>query len=651
MDRGVSVGRAAERRLWEVVRAVGQDNFDLGERLVSHLRDHAVLRLDPGAFLEFDNRLAGACLREFLGARAVEFVLSGDSVPGDALADLRLWEQVDLPMPLGQTWRQRPAWLEHLLLRGLVHDGPRGMTLSTRLRLHLWLSDEDTPPTEPLPSSPVWQALRTLRRQGRWHEAALWAWAVSQSRRGLLERHPSLTVTIALGLTQSQHFESLGRWFEELESQGRAGHLFKHSGWEASLGAVRAFAAIERGRPLPPGPPREARFWHALVKCWWHLYAGNYRRVLRMLDFLQAHRSARIEWIDPVLMAWRAAVFHYLERYREARECNLRALELVSRLGWRERKLVMLRNLAVALFENGEVDQSLAILQGLERRHTAEHRLSALPGVFNARALIMNTRVRLGTGAWTNRRAQHLGLQAGSMHQYLYFREGQAVRARRCGENEIAERLFLEVEELATRIGHPLARGHAVWNRARLVWCRGDVEGGLELLRRAEEWFGAMHQFTRQADMKCDRALCLLEQGEFDGAAAEIDAAEATYAAHGWPREAALLAPMRLELSLRRDSGAVEESQLDGIRSAPEDTRTRSAYTYAVVALGFALMEDDLTCTRYGRETLAEVNRLQDPFMVRHILDLGRELRKHSRTVEDLVSYWSGTFPFRESGA
>jgi hypothetical protein len=156
-----------------------------------------------------------------------------------------------------------------------------------------------------------------------------------------------------------------------------------------------------------------------------------------------------------------------------------------------------------------------------------------------------------------------------------------------------------------------------------------------------------MHQVTRQADMKCDRAMFLLEIGEFDRAATEIDGAAEIYASHGWPREAALLEPLRLELVVRRAPAELSEAQLDSIRSAQEDTRTRRAYTYAIVALGFAMMGDELTATSYGRDTLAEVNRLQDPFMVHHILHLGRELIRHSRQVEDLVSLWIGTFPFQ----
>lgn len=648
MDRSVRLGLAAQRRVFELLREVAGNNLDVGRDLFETLRDRSAVRLDQGAFLEFDDREARQCVREFIGDRRPEFILSQDSVPSEAEGLLRLWDSVDLCMPLKLEWRQRPEWLEHLLLRGLIRDGARGLRMTARLRLHLWLTDGQSSIEWPS-SSPVWQVLRALRKEGRWHEAALWASALADSQPPLLEKHPSVAVTIILGLVQSQNFTWLDEWFARLESDPQLETVFSRKKWNARMGAIRAFSDIERGNPKPPGYHREARFWYSLVRCWWNLYAGKYRRSLRMLEFLQRTRLPRYAWVDPVLASWKATVYHYLEQYSDSREWNRHAMQLAQEVNWHERRMTLMRNLAASLFEGGETSRSVAILNGLERRHMLDHRISLLPGVFNLLAHVTDIRVRLGQGAWTNRRAQHFGARAGSALQSLAFSQGQAIRAMRSSERDLAEALFARVEELAAAAGHHLVRANATWNLARLLWCRGDHAGGMEMLDRAERHFIGMSQHTRAADMQCDRAVEMLELGELDEAEVQIDRANTVYASYGWPREAALIEPLRLELVMRRRPEAVTEALLDGLRSSYQDTRTRTAYAYAIVALGFALLDDQLTSMTYGRDTLAEVNRLQDPFMVRHILNLGQDLIRHSRTVEDVVSFWSGTFPFQES--
>lgn len=650
MDTGVSLGRAAHRRLWEVVREVAGDNLEQGGKLVTLLRDRGAVRLDPGAFTEFDSRQAKACLRDFLGPRAYDFMLPPDLVPESAQAELNIWETADLPLPLRSSWTARPAWLAKLLERKLVRCSPRGMTLSPRLRIHLWLSHDSTDPAKLRRSSLLWETLRTLRRLGRWHEAARWAHVVSEASPELVDRNPSLSITIALGYAQSQNYAWLSRWFTTLREAGHSVRVLAHPMWKARLEALEAFVDLERGEHRNPGyhPKGEGHFWYALVRCWSALYVGRYRRALRLLEFIDNKRSRRLAWLEVVILAWRAAALHYLERYSESQECNLLALQSAERLGWRERELVMLRNLALALFETGEVEQSLAILKGLANRHMLEHRPSELPSVYNLEALILNMRIRLGTGAWVNVRAQHLGLQAEVMHHFLYFMEGQAVRARRSGQDQISERLSLEVEQLGARIGDSLARGNAVWNRARLAWCRLEAEGAFSLLAQAEDLFSEMNQITRRADMSCDRALFYLEQGHLELADQQIHTAEHLYGTEIKHREAALLELLKLELLLRRSPERFEESHLDLIVQAREDTTTRSAYAYAIVALGFAVLEDDFSSMKYGKEGLSRVNRLLDPFITGHILALGRFLRNHSRTTDELVSYWLETFPFQE---
>ncbi len=649
MDRGVRLGLAAQRRVFELVREVAGGSVDVGKALVQRLRDERVLRLDEGAFLEFDDVAARACLRDFLGEKTAQYQLSRETVPLTSEPLLRLWDSVDLPMPLKTEWKSRPEWLEQLLMRGLVRDGARGLRMTMRLRLHLWLSDEPVPTPDWPINSPVWQVLRALRKEGRWHEAALWARALADTKTNLLERHPSVPVTIALGLVQSQHFTALNEWFEKLDGEGRLDRVFSRKDWSARMRAVKAFSDIERGNPRPPAYSREARFWFALVRCWWHLYAGNYRRALRMLEFLQRNRSPRFMWVDPVIASWKATAYYYLEQYADSRDWNRRAIELAVENGWQERQMILMRNLALALFETGEVEQATAMLRGLARRHLLFHRVATVPGVLGVQSSLLNFRVRLGSGAWTSRQALHLLLRSGAVHQYAYVLEGKAQRARRCAEFELAEQIYHDVEKLATRIGDPLAYGNAVWSRARLTSCLGNVDGAFELLNAAEEAFAGMHQFTRAADMKCDRAMIQLELGRIESAASEIEGAHSLYASHGWPREAALIDPLRLELTLRRAPGELSEEQLDALRSSRQDTQTRSAYTYAIVALGFALLDDEVSSSSYSRDTLASVNRLQDPFMVGHILNLGRNLIKHSRTVEDVVSFWSRTFPFQEN--
>lgn len=651
MDTGVSLGRAAHRRLWEVVREVARDDVDLGGRLLRRFRDDGAFRLDSGAFAQFDGPRARSSLTDFLGSRRSEFCLAPEWVPHAALPDLQMWEAADLPLPVSHLGQGRPAWLATLQERKLVTSGPRGLRLSPRLRLHVWLNQEALAAPSGEISRLPWEAMKALRQQGRWHEAARWAEVLLETQPDLVDRHPALAITVVLGYTQSQNYAWLSRWFRALEERAHKHRVLADSVWKERLLALRAFVDIERGEPgaRRPAHTHEGRFWQVLVSCWSDLYVGRYRRALRLLDFIQKKRGSRISWLDPLLLAWRAAALHYQEDYLASRECNLLAMRLAGQLGWRERELVMLRNYALSEFENGETAKALAILKGMANRHMLEHRSSALPGVYNLEALILNIRVRLGSGAWTNLRAQHLGVEAGVVHHVLYLIEGQAQRARRSNQVQVSENLFLQVEELAGKIGHPLARGNAVWNRARMAWCRGEADLALELLARAEALFTEMNQFTRQADMKCDRALLHLELAEFDLAEAEIRGAETLYGPGRKKREAALLQLLRLELLMRSAPESLEESHLDLITSETTDTMTRTAYAYAVVALGFALLDDGLSCALYRKEALDQVNRLLDPFITAHILDLGTSLRKRSRTSDELVSYWIETFPFKEA--
>jgi tetratricopeptide (TPR) repeat protein len=645
MDTGKSLERAAHRRLWGLLREVSGDDLRLGQRLLENLRDEGAIGLDSGAFAEFDRSRARLCLRAFLDKAERERLLGSVRVPASGLSDLTIWEVADVPFPLANRLVY-PNWLAALVDQGLVRSTPRGLVLSPRLVLYLWLHDGE--PTKRRRASLVWPALRALRRLGRWHEAARLAQIAMDSWPGALERHPSLGLTVSLGYAQSQNYAWLHEFLRETEGKGWQRRLEK-TPWRSRLGAIREFVAIERGesRGAPRQGTPEGRLWYALARSWQDIYAGRYRRAQRLLDFVARSRPPRLAWLDSVLLAWRASALHYLERHREARDCYMAALKSATACGWKERELVLLRNLALSQFENGETEVALAMLQGLLFRHQLEGRLRLLPGLMSLQALILNTRVRLGAGAWTNRRALALGRETEAWHQVLYLLEGQAVRARRSGLDGLAEQLCQEVAVLAERIGHPLALGHALWQRARMAWRAGRRDAAFELLDRADSVFAGMSQLTRQADMSCDRALFQLELGDLPAAKAQIEKAARQYGTESFVREASILPLLRLEVVIRENPHSLREVDLDLIRYDREDTRTRTAYAHALVALGFAILDAELSARDYGRVTLDQMNRLLDPFLTAHVLELGQSLRKHSRICAELVSYWSETFPFR----
>jgi hypothetical protein len=178
---------------------------------------------------------------------------------------------------------------------------------------------------------------------------------------------------------------------------------------------------------------------------------------------------------------------------------------------------------------------------------------------------------------------------------------------------------------------------------ARLKHYGGDTAEALRLLDSAREIFRETGQPTRMADVHRQRAEFLLDAGRLNAVEAELDHAQSLYRQQGWVREAGLVDLLGLELRIRRSPGAIREVDLDSIRTHKSDAQQQAAIAMALLAIGFALLDDRETCRHYARETLARLAIEKDLCYNRRVLELARRLRNESPTMTFLISYWEQT--------
>jgi tetratricopeptide (TPR) repeat protein len=208
---------------------------------------------------------------------------------------------------------------------------------------------------------------------------------------------------------------------------------------------------------------------------------------------------------------------------------------------------------------------------------------------------------------------------------------------------DVAELHYDEMRKCASFSGLRFIAGSADYQLSRLCHYADRFEEYLGHLETARRIFSETGQLTRVADVHRQKAEFMLERGMLDEAEAELDAAEELYSQRMWVREAGGVPLLRLELKLRRDPFGLTEADLDAVRTARSDAPWQAGLANALLAIGFAMDNDMRSSRHYARETLAQLQKIDDINFNSRILKLAQELGDLSAAMRDLTSYWADT--------
>jgi tetratricopeptide (TPR) repeat protein len=655
MDLQSHIGLGARRILTGLIWEIAVDDIVRARMLLSAFSEWGVLGFRASGFAEFNTERAALSVRNWLSDGEQARVLAASvHVAEDTMVDLCIWERADVALPLAARSAEMPAWFRDLADAGLVHSTPRGWRMSPLLRLYVWLGGIPPAPAQQAMSSLFSVAFRRYRALGRWHEAARLARAALHFRPELLHTRPAILITMACGLVQTQEFELLTPYLDGWSEQASGPLSASQAKWRGRLWALKVFCEMESGSlvnagemlaaPSPPNDWLREPIWHHLLSAWLNIRLGQHARAARCIRALLRLKPNGLGWLESVVRSWLATAYHYLEDYRLAREQSMGALAAAVAAGWHERVLTMRINLAIALLETGSTGESLQILRSLQRCHEIDHRHLVLSGVLSTLAQVLNNKVAIGSGAWENRRALKLSEEEGLWQRSMFIHESEAMRASRSGKRDIAEYHRQQAVHLVERQGDSLVSANTLWQRARRLWCDGQTGRALSLYSQAIHVFTRLKQASRRADLRCDLAMCHFQRGWSDLAAEQIELARQDYGTQQWSREAGFVEMLELEGQMRRSPGSVQEAQVNALRVVPEATKTQLAYAYSLMALGFALIGDNLTTREMAKTTVGHANNLRDPFITNHILNLANELRKSSTLCALVLSYWEKTF-------
>jgi tetratricopeptide (TPR) repeat protein len=493
-------------------------------------------------------------------------------------------------------------------------------------------------------------AVKKFRHLGRWHDAARLADCILAYIPGTAGRFPGLALTGALGYAQSFDYARADRLLTACQDTS-APPL--GAAWQSRVAALHAFIATEQGDLKRAGalihnaaraaPATAERIWALLARCWADVRGTRTRRADRTLRALAQRLPAEQTGLRSLVLAWRGGALVVLERFGESRQAYAEAAELARRAGWRDRVLATTLNEALNDLEVGESERAARVVAGLLRRHETDGSHHALAFVWLCMGRLFVNLPGAPPAAWAARKTLDLALLAEAWQTIPFAHAQLAFAARSAGYMAEALHHYTRWANLAERVGQRFAVGSAQFQIARLVHYGGDTEEALRLLDSAREIFRETGQPTRMADVHRQKAEFLLDTGRLDAVEAELERAQLLYEQLGWVREAVGVPLLRLELKIRRSPGTISELDLDSMRTAKADAQQQASMAMALLAIGFALLDDRETCRYYARETLARLAIENDLYYNRRVLELARTVRNQSPSAAFLISYWEET--------
>jgi len=658
VDKRIRIGSGLDRFLHQLVILLADGRMDRAGALLSDLGRAGVLTTGAASYQILDLDCARRTVPEWLRPHEIHRFTSEIPAPvANLLQTLVIWDRADVPLPCEQVNDKRADESFSQLVRlELVVASPAGWRLSMPLRLMLWCGT-GAPARDGHPDnlSLLFDGVRSLRRSGRWIPAGRLAHEIIEAVPEEAASRIGLHITAVIGRAHLQDYQTALRILDD-DSGPHARRFEWPAKWSVRLTALRAFMTAETGdlttasrllRSIGREDTRSReRFWMVLAGCWVRIRQGDYLRSERLLARLLRRRSPQVAWIDTVLLNWRASALLFLERYQEAAALYQDALQAATAAGWQDRTFNLLFNSALGKIDTGQYDQAERQLRGFITRCERDGSLHLLPGAWAEMARISDHVPGRPPARWALEKALSMAEHTGALPSSQFIVWGLANRASDRNRLDDAQQYLNRLAERSRQVGQPYLEGVAKWELSRVFWVRGRQDEAFELLNDSLLIQMRLGQFTRAAAVWRRRAQFLLELERLTEAEQAIIEADTLYRRVPGSRDEMFVDLLRLELAIRRGNEAFTEADLDSIRLDQAGGSRYLAYAHALLAIGFACIDDWLTARSYARETLSYLNQLGYEYFAGRVLNLAHRVKNRSRAARELVSYWQETLPY-----
>jgi transcriptional regulator with GAF, ATPase, and Fis domain/tetratricopeptide (TPR) repeat protein len=571
---------------------------------------------------------------------------------------LLAWEAADVALPL------KPAsagWLGSFLTAGLVATTPRGYVLTFRGRVAVWKTDDGSnlvrPQAETLIAATA--SLSALRKSGRWQDLARFADALMTSDTAFASRLPHLPILAALGYAQVLEYDH-ARELLECYRDSTGWNSSIPVSWRPRLSALHAFVLAENGDAIESESfARESatmargtpdRVWSALVTAWSCIKKGRHRKASRLLLAVANSRMPEHAWIDSIILSWLGTAEFYLEGYDQSALHFEEALAAATRSGWEDRKLAMLKNVAMNDLDLRRLDDARPILFGLKNRHEKHSGLSELPGIWTEIARFYGHSGSPAEKTWASYKAIRLGTRTQCWLQVVFAHMSVGSVARASGQWKEARVHYRRARDIARRINLRFLVGTADFQLSRVEHYAGYTSRALQLLVSASRVFEETGQPTRVGDCHRQATEFLLEKGLLDAAERELHLAKEIFSRYPTAREADWVNVYDVELRLRRAPGSIREEDLVRLKVSDGIVANHEFDALGITAIGFALLGHWPTAQHYARKTLRKSQTLSDMHLNRRLLDLIKKLDVESGPLNYLFDYWEARLRLPDSG-
>ncbi len=657
MDKRIRIGSGLNRFLHQLVTLLADGRMERAGTLLSDLGRAGALTTGAASYQVLDLDCARRTIPEWLRPHEISRFNSEIPAPvGSLLQTLLIWDRADVPLPCEVREARAAESFSQLARLGLVVPSPSGWRLSMLLRLMLWCG-HGTPARDEHPDhlSLLFDGVRALRRSGRWIQAGRLAHEIIQAAPEQAASRFGLRITAVMGRAHLQDYQTALRILDD-DAGPQARRFCWPAKWSTRITALRAFMTAETGdlttaSTLLRSTGREdtrsrERFWMVRVGCWVRIRQGEYRRSERLLARLLRRRSPQVAWVDTVMLNWRASALLSPERYQEAAALYQDALQAAAAAGWQDRAFNLLFNSALGKIDTGQYDQAERQLRGFITRCEREGSLHLLPGAWAEMARISDHVPGRPPARWALEKALSMAEHTGTLPSAQFIVWGLANRASDRNRLDDAQQYLNRLAELSRRVGQPYLEGVAKWELSRVFWVRGCQDEAFELLNDSLQIQMRLGQLTRAAAVWRRRAQFLLELERLTEAEQASIEADTLYRRVPGSRDEMFVDLLRLELAIRRGNDNLTEADLDSIRLDRAGGSRYLAYAYALLAIGFACLDDWLTARPYARETLSYLSQLGYEYFAGRVLDLAHRVKNRSRAARELVSYWQETLPY-----
>ncbi|MHC4163403.1 MAG: serine/threonine-protein kinase [Planctomycetota bacterium] len=289
----------------------------------------------------------------------------------------------------------------------------------------------------------------------------------------------------------------------------------------------RVDARLDEARKLADGAGDDMLRVKARLETVRHMSSvGHPERALRILDEANTIAAASGDRrLQGAVAGTRSLVFIQLGRYAEAETEARRRLEIAVEIGDGPGEAISLSRLNAALLEQGRIDEAEAVLErNLDVCRRSEGFATEASVIGNLGVL---SRAR---GRWEQAMMRY-ELYVSLSREYAYL-NGEAIGCANLadlftllGRWDDARAHGETALELAGELGEPRLIGRVRMALGRLARDEGDFQGAHAQFDAALALLEAHGDRSSEAECRCDRAGLLVQEGEAGTAAAELDEA------------------------------------------------------------------------------------------------------------------------------